>query len=73
GRSLLWAEASDGAGRRAAARLEAPEGYTLTAMTAVAALERALRGDVKPGFQTPSTAYGKDFVLEMEGVRRIDL
>ena len=73
GRSLLWAEAGDGAGRRAAARLEAPEGYTLKATTAVAALQRALRGDVKPGFQTPSTAYGKDFVLDMEGVRRVDL
>ena len=37
------------------------------------AVERVLAGDFKPGFQTPSLAYGADFILEFEGVQREDL
>jgi short subunit dehydrogenase-like uncharacterized protein len=53
--------------------METPNGYDLTAETALAAVERILSGDFKPGFQTPSLAYGADFILEFEGVRREDL
>ena len=35
--------------------------------------KRALAGDAKPGFQTPSMAYGPDFILEFDGVVRTDL
>jgi len=28
---------------------------------------------VRPGFQTPSLAFGADFVMEIEGVTREDL
>ncbi len=73
GRSLLWGEVEDASGRKAAARLQGPEGYALTAMTALAIAERVLSGDAPPGFQTPSRAYGADFILEMDGVRREDL
>jgi short subunit dehydrogenase-like uncharacterized protein len=55
------------------ARLTGPEGYTFTALTAVAALERVLAGEAKPGFQTPSLAFGPDVVLGLPGVRREDL
>ena len=73
GRSLLWGEASDGAGRCAVARLRGPEGYTLTALAALAILRRVLAGEAPPGFQTPATAYGPDFVLDLDGVNREDL
>jgi hypothetical protein len=46
---------------------------TWTARTALAAIEKVLAGNVSPGFQTPSLAYGADFVLEGEGVTREDL
>jgi short subunit dehydrogenase-like uncharacterized protein len=72
GRSYLWGEAADGAGRRAVSRLQGPEGYTLTVRAALAAVERVLAGDAPPGFQTPSAAYGPDFVLGLEGVVRAD-
>ena len=72
GRSLLWGEVSDGSGRRAASRMRAPEGYTLTAMAALAILERVLAGAPPIGFQTPSSAFGADFVLELAGVVRTD-
>ncbi len=69
----LWGEAADESGRRVATRLRTPDGYTLTALTAIAAAERVLAGGARPGFQTPSRAFGADFILEIEGVVREDL
>jgi short subunit dehydrogenase-like uncharacterized protein len=71
--SRLWGEATDRDGRRVVARLTGPQSYALTALTAVAAVEKVLAGDVSPGFQTPSRAYGPDFILEIPGVRREDV
>lgn len=65
--------ATDPRGRSAAARLRTPEGYTLTARTAVACARGVLDGRVEPGFHTPSTAFGPDFALGFEGVEREDL
>ncbi|HMQ33478.1 MAG TPA: saccharopine dehydrogenase NADP-binding domain-containing protein [Chloroflexaceae bacterium] len=73
GLSLLWGEAADDVGRRAAARLRAPEGYTLTAATAVLIAEKVLAGQWAAGFQTPARAYGPDLIMELEGVERVDL
>lgn len=73
GRSFIHGEVEDEEGRRATARMRTPEGYTFTARSAVLALERALAGDAPPGFRTPSLAYGPDFALGVEGVRREDL
>jgi short subunit dehydrogenase-like uncharacterized protein len=72
GSSLLWGEVTDETGGRAVTRMQAPEGYTLTAMAAVAIVERVLHGAPPIGYQTPSTALGADFVLELEGVLRTD-
>ena len=72
GASLLWGEATDAAGHTIVSRLRGPEGYTLTADTAVRCAMRALAGDAPRGFQTPSRAYGADFVLEVEGATRED-
>ena len=73
GVSRLWGEASDDSGRRAVSRLTGPEGYTLTALTAVAAVEKVHAGGARAGFQTPSLAFGADFVMEIGGVTREDL
>jgi short subunit dehydrogenase-like uncharacterized protein len=73
GLSLVWGEVQDGDGNRRVSRLRAPEAYTLTALTAVSAAEKVLAGVSPPGFQTPSLAFGADFILEIEGVRREDL
>jgi short subunit dehydrogenase-like uncharacterized protein len=71
--AVLVAEASDGAGRRARARLRTPEAYTFTGRSAAAIAARVLRGDCELGFQTPARVYGPDFVLSFEGVAREDL
>ena len=34
---------------------------------------KVLAGNASPGFQTPGKAFGADFVLECEGVRREDV
>jgi len=67
---VLIAEAWDAAGTRVASRLQTPEAYTLTALTAVEVARRAVGGGAVRGFQTPSTAFGADFVLQFEGVTR---
>jgi len=72
GRAFVWGEAEDDAGRRAVSRLATPEGYTLTAHAALAVVECVLAGGAPAGFQTPSKAYGPDFVLGLEGVTRTD-
>ena len=54
-------------------RLRTPEGYTLTAMTSVDAAARVASGEHKAGFQTPSLAFGADYILGFEGVTREDL
>jgi short subunit dehydrogenase-like uncharacterized protein len=72
GRSLVWGEVRDDDGTVVVARLDAPGTYTITPLTAVAAIERVLAGDTQPGFQTPSRAWGADFVLDVGGVVRTD-
>jgi short subunit dehydrogenase-like uncharacterized protein len=69
----LWGEVHDAQGNSASARLECPDGYTLTAKTAVLAARAVLDGRAVPGFQTPSMAFGADFILQVPGCVRTDL
>ncbi len=73
GASYVWGEVEDNAGQRKTARLRGPEGYTLTAMTALRIVERVLGGQAPAGFKTPSLAYGADLIMEINGVSREDL
>lgn len=72
GQSTVLGMASDGT-REVSSLLLGPEGYTLTALASLSIVEKILAGNFKPGFQTPSLAYGPDFVLELPGVERTDL
>jgi len=72
GQSFLWGEARDAAGHTVVSRVRGPEGYTLTARAALAIVDLVVAGRAPAGFQTPSRAYGPDFVLELEGVVRVD-
>ncbi len=71
--ALFIGEATNPNGGRAVSKLTTPEGYTCTALTTVAILQRILSGEYKAGFQTPALAYGKDFILQFDGVKREDL
>jgi short subunit dehydrogenase-like uncharacterized protein len=70
--SLVHGEAEDDAGGRVVSRMRVPEGYTLTALTSVEIVRRVLSGSAPAGFQTPSLAYGADWLLEFDGVTRED-
>lgn len=66
--TLVWGRASDPQGAVVEGRLRTPEAYAFTACSAILAVEKVLAGQVKPGFQTPSMAFGERFVEEIEGV-----
>jgi short subunit dehydrogenase-like uncharacterized protein len=73
GKSYVWGQVADEQGNTATARFIGPNGYLLTAHTALLVLLRVLAGDFRAGFQTPSLAYGADFILQAPNVRREDL
>lgn len=73
GTTRVWGEVRDGAGKRCISRLVTPEAYQLTMLSAVAAVEKVLGGSVKVGYQTPSLAFGTDFVMELPKVTREDI
>ncbi len=62
----LWGKVSNG-NQAIEARLKTPNGYTLTAKSAVLISNKIAGGDFKAGFQTPSTAYGEGLILEIDG------
>ncbi len=69
--SYVWGEVRDEAGHIATARFKAPNGYTLTVLTALAIAEKALGGHTPIGFQTPAQAYGPELIFTIEGVTRL--
>jgi len=71
--AILIGEATSQNGGRALSKLITPEGYTCTALTTVEIMKRILNGEYKIGFQTPSLVYGKDFIMQFDGVERQDL
>jgi short subunit dehydrogenase-like uncharacterized protein len=70
-RCHVWARAVDAAGNAAEAWLETPEGYRLTAISSVNAVERILSSSYA-GALTPAGAFGAAFVTEIQGTRRFD-
>lgn len=71
--AAVVARAENREGARAEARLITPEAYSFTVSAAVEIARRVAAGAARPGFQTPATLLGPDFVLELEGTARTDL
>jgi len=71
-RSLVWGEVRDADGQVSRARLQGPEGYTLTAHSSLIITRKVLDKALKTGYQTPAGCYGPDLVLEIPGVFRED-
>lgn len=71
--SFIWGEVKNDIGITKSALLELPEGYTLTAMTAVEIAQRMMNSTSLKGYNTPAMAFGKDFILQFDGVTRKDL
>ncbi len=73
GQAVLVGEARNAAGQRVRSRMRTPEGYALTALTTLDAAKRVAAGEIATGFQTPSRAFGPDYILSFDGVTRDDL
>lgn len=65
----LWGEVRDASGRKVTMTMRTPEGYSLTADSAVAATRRVLSGGMPAGALTPSVAFGAEFVTSLAGVK----
>lgn len=72
-RAYIWGEVKNSKGQVKQARLETPEAYRLTAEMALMSTEKIMKETSKTGFMTASMAFGKDFILEAQGVKRKDL
>jgi short subunit dehydrogenase-like uncharacterized protein len=66
--SFVWGEVRDDAGHTVTARFKTPDGYTLTVLTALAIVEKALSGHAPIGFQTPAKAYGPQLMFDRPDV-----
>ncbi|MEZ0485952.1 saccharopine dehydrogenase family protein [Fibrella aquatica] len=69
-KTQVWGRVGNKNGKTVEARLTGPEGYNLTALSALIITKKVLAGNAKPGFQTPAGLYGANLVLEIEGVTR---
>lgn len=65
---FLWGEVSNGSETKEA-RLVTPNGYTLTAKVSVLIVKNILDGRFSAGYQTPTTAYGRELILEIDGCK----
>ena len=71
--TVVWGKVRNAMGGQKEATLYLPEGYTLTAMTAVEIVKQLLEREPTYGFRTPASEFGKDFILQFEGVSRKDI
>lgn len=69
GRTFFVGTAAANDGQKIEIRMETPEGYSLTAESALKAVEHCLRRRPTPGALTPSVAFGSGFVRELTGVK----
>jgi short subunit dehydrogenase-like uncharacterized protein len=70
-RMYLYAKAHNAAGEMAEAWLETCEGYRFTSIASLKVVEQVLDGNYA-GALTPASAFGADFVLDIEGTERAD-
>lgn len=70
--TYFYGEATDGE-TTVRSRVDTPESYRFTALSVVEILGRILDGEAVSGYQTPSSAYGSELVLAIEGCSFTDL
>lgn len=67
-KTSLWGRVENGKGEAIEARFETPNGYSLTAETAVLIAQKVMDGQFLPGFQTPAAVFGEGLIHEIDGV-----
>jgi short subunit dehydrogenase-like uncharacterized protein len=69
---VVVARVRDDEGHLCESRLVTPEAYQFTACCAVEIANAVAAGHNRPGFETPASLLGPDFVLNLESVERFD-
>lgn len=64
----VWARARDSGGASASVTMIGPNVYSLTVDSLIRAVERVAAGELSGGAYTPATAFGVDYVSELDGV-----
>ena len=68
--AAIWGEVTNGR-EQVRGRVLTPHPYTFTAMGMVETARRVAAGDAEPGFQTPASAFGADYILTFDGTDRV--
>jgi short subunit dehydrogenase-like uncharacterized protein len=71
GKTYIYASVTNGEGKKIESSLETIEAYHFTAKSALLAIEHVLAGRYR-GALTPASAFGADFVLQIEGTKRYE-
>lgn len=69
----VWGEARNAAGAVRRASLQTLNGYSLTILTALMAVEHVLRHEVPAGYRTPAQLMGADCLEQIEGAGKVVL
>jgi short subunit dehydrogenase-like uncharacterized protein len=69
-RMQVWGRVTHADGRTVENTLVTPEGYRFTAISAVESARRVLANPPEPGYHTPSTAFGANFIDELPAISR---
>ncbi|WP_242605344.1 saccharopine dehydrogenase family protein [Fluoribacter gormanii] len=67
----IYGEVVNDSGEIKAALMTTPNGYTLTALSTFMIIQNVLSGNAPVGFQTPSSAYTEDLVMNISEVTRV--
>jgi saccharopine dehydrogenase (NAD+, L-lysine-forming) len=72
-RTEIWGRVRHPDGHAVAGAMTTPGPYALTADSVVRTVAKLAAGEVTPGAYTPSSAFGANYVTELDGVRLGDL
>ncbi len=64
-RMHIWGRVTHADGRTLEGTAETPEGYRLTAISSVESAMRVMQSPPPPGYHTPSSAFGADFLTSL--------
>jgi short subunit dehydrogenase-like uncharacterized protein len=73
GFTMVYGKVSNELGNHIEARLKVAEGYKFTALSAALICKKVLEGDLKSGFQTPSSCYGKELYKLVPGSSEVQI
>jgi short subunit dehydrogenase-like uncharacterized protein len=71
GKTYIWASVKNEKGEQQTAAIQTSDGYTVTYEACLLIASKILKGEWKPGYQTPSTVYGGNLVFELSGTKKL--